>query len=125
MGTFKNNNNLEEYGLYAFDNKKNIFKINDQGEAWIKTATSAQNAQNLVDAEHEALLNVGSSGNPVYFLNGVPVQCNLSSNSAIKTLIDRCAALESRVKTLETSFTTLQQTTIPNLVKRIQALENK
>jgi hypothetical protein len=29
MGTFKNNNNLEEYGLYAFDNKKNIFKIND------------------------------------------------------------------------------------------------
>lgn len=125
MGTFKNNNNLEEYGLYAFDDKKNIFKINDQGEAWIKTATSAQNAQNLVDAEHEALLNVGSSGNPVYFLNGVPVQCNLSSNSAIKTLIDRCAALESRVKTLETSFTTLQQTTIPNLVKRIQALENK
>jgi hypothetical protein len=60
-----------------------------------------------VDAEHEALLNVGSSENPVYFLNGVPVQCNLSSNSAIKTLIDRCAALESRVKTLETSFTTL------------------
>ena len=122
MGTFKNNNKLEEYGLYAFDNKNNIFKINDQGEAWIKTATSAQN---LASADYSSLLNVGDSGNPVYFLNGIPVQCDLSLNSTIKTLIDRCATLESRVKTLETSFTTLQQTTIPNLVKRIQALENK
>ena len=122
MGTFKNNNKLEEYGLYAFDNKNNIFKINDQGEAWIKTATSAQN---LASADYSSLLNIGDSGNPVYFLNGIPVQCDLSLNSTIKTLIDRCATLESRVKTLETSFTTLQQTTIPNLVKRIQALENK
>ena len=122
MGTFKNNNKLEEYGLYAFDNKNNIFKINDQGEAWIKTATSAQN---LASADYSSLLNVGDSGNPVYFLNGIPVQCDLSLNSIIKTLIDKCATLESRVKTLETSFTTLQQTTIPNLVKRIQALENK
>ena len=61
----------------------------------------------------------------MYFLNGIPVQCDLSLNSIIKTLIDKCATLESRVKTLETGFTTLQQTTIPNLVKRIQALENK
>ena len=49
----------------------------------------------------------------------------VGQDSIIKTLIDKCATLESRVKTLETSFTTLQQTTIPNLVKRIQALENK
>lgn len=115
MGTFKNNNNLEEYGLYAFDNKKNIFKINDQGEAWIKTAALAQN---LADANYKTLLNVGSSENPVYFLNGIPVQCDLSLNSTIKTL-------EQRIKTLENDFTTLQQITIPNLVKRIQALENK
>lgn len=122
MGTFKNDKNLEEYGLYAFDKKNSIFKINDQGEAWIKTATSAQN---LASADYQSLLNVGSSGNPVYFLNGVPVQCNLSSNSTIKTLIDRCDKLEQRIQILESNFNTLQQTTIPNLVKRIQALENK
>ena len=122
MGTFKNDKNLEEYGLYAFDKKNSIFKINDQGEAWIKTATSAQN---LASADYKSLLNIGSSGNPVYFLNGVPVQCNLSSNSTIKTLIDRCDKLEQRIQILESNFNTLQQTTIPNLVKRIQALENK
>ena len=32
-------------------------------------------------SNYKSLLNIGSSGNPVYFLNGVPVQCNLSSNS--------------------------------------------
>lgn len=122
MGTFKNDKNLEEYGLYAFNKKNSIFKINDQGEAWIKTATSAQN---LASADYKSLLNIGSSGNPVYFLNGVPVQCNLSSNSIIKTLIDRCDKLEQRIQILESNFNTLQQTTIPNLVKRIQALENK
>ena len=108
MGTFKNNNNLEEYGLYAFSDKNNIFKINDQGEAWIKTATSAQN---LASSDYQSLLNVGSVSNPVYFFNGVPVECSLSSNSIIQGLFNR--------------LNTLEQTTIPDLIRRIQALENK
>ena len=37
----------------------------------------------------------------MYFLNGIPVQCDLSLNSIIKTLIDKCNILEQRIQALE------------------------
>jgi hypothetical protein len=36
MGTFINSAKEQEYGLYAFNEKDIVFKINDKGEAYIQ-----------------------------------------------------------------------------------------
>lgn len=107
MGTFLDDGK-ERYGLYAFADKKPIFYINDNQEAYIENAEVAQtaiNSQFLTDNAGNKR-NVGDSLSPVYFSNGVPVVSNINTTitnlqNTITSLQDTIISLQQRVALLE------------------------
>lgn len=107
MGTFLDGGK-ERYGLYAFADKKPIFYINDNQEAYIENAEVAQtaiNSQFLTDNAGNRR-NVGDSLSPVYFSNGVPVASNINTTitnlqNTITSLQDTIISLQQRVALLE------------------------
>lgn len=112
MGTFINNNNKkQEYGLYAFNDKNIVFKITDNGEAYIQQSKNAYCLSNK--DENSTPYSVGSKTQPVYFDQGVPKQININLTN-----------INNKISTLENTINNLQQT-IQSLTNRIVALEKK
>lgn len=110
MGTFINNTKGQEYGLYAFNEKNIVFKINDKGEAYIQ---QAEKAYSLSNKDNNILYSVGSKTQPVYFDQGVPKQIDIDLTN-----------INSKISILENTISNLQQT-IQSLTNRIIALEKK
>ena len=112
MGTFINNNNKkQEYGLYAFNDKNIVFKITDNGEAYIQQSEKAYCLSNK--DENSTPYSVGSKTQPVYFDQGVPKQIDINLTN-----------INNKISTLENTISNLQQT-IQNLTDRVIALEKK
>ncbi len=111
MGTFINNVKDQEYGLYAFNDKNIVFKINDKGEAYIQQAGKAYCLSD--NDENNTPYSVGSKTQPVYFDQGIPKQIDIDLTN-----------INSKISTLENTINSLQQT-IQSLTNRITALENK
>lgn len=112
MGTFiNNNNNKQEYGLYAFSDKNIVFKITDNGEAYIQQSEKAYCLSNK--DENSTPYSVGSKTQPVYFDQGVPKQIDINLTN-----------INNKILTLENTISNLQQT-IQSLTNRIIALEKK
>ena len=112
MGTFINNNNKkQEYGLYAFSDKNIVFKITDNGEAYIQQSEKAYCLSNK--DENSTPYSVGSKTQPVYFDQGVPKQIDINLTN-----------INNKISTLENTISNLQQT-IQSLTNRIIALEKK
>ena len=112
MGTFINNNNKkQEYGLYAFNDKNIVFKITDNGEAYIQQSEKAYCLSNK--DENSTPYSVGSKTQPIYFDQGVPKQIDINLTN-----------INNKISTLENTISNLQQT-IQNLTDRVIALEKK
>lgn len=118
MGTFieeetvdKEVQKIEKYGLYAFNEKNVVFKINDKGEAYIQQAEKAHYL--FGNDEENAPYSVGSKTQPVYFDQGVPKQIDIDLTN-----------INNKISILENTINSLQQT-IQSLTNRITALENK
>lgn len=115
-------NGKDRFGLVALKDNVEFFRLlTDTGELHIENGTGLIDVSNqsykLVSAKDTGF-NIGSANKPVYFKNGIPVQCDYeliaastitNLNNTISNLSKQITSLTDKVNKLETQLNALKE----------------